>query len=446
MASRKSKSKARGEPRNPQPQDAQQTQENSISIARPPLITPEPPAGERPNGHSAPAGARAVQTNSASAVQRDQERVHERSANRLSPDERSSRPVDTETVPDDVRERYVPLGRRYYLPSGDLAWEDHGTKLTTQSENREILRDMFETSAARDFWGQNAIEVTGTENFRRTMWEFAARAGIEVRGYVPTKFEEAELVRSMGRHAAAQREQNGTADPPRSEERARQSEPPAQPAREARGGAAQGERIVRGTLVDHGRETFNFDPHETMSYFVEIRTAEGKVERLWGLDLERALADAKSRPKKGDEIVARQTGQEPVTVKKVERDGEGRVVGERDLDTHKNHWQVETRTFTHERGEMAATVRDRKVSADRAVEKFPALAGTYAALREAELYAEQTYADPQTRRRFQAKVREDLADDIARGEPLVTTRVRQQRTYERQQTPGGPAAPEYAPV
>src|SRR5262249_30195824 len=163
---------------------------------------------------------------------------------------------------------------------------------------------------------------------------------------------------------------------------------PAQPAREARG-AAQGDRIVRGTLVDHGRETFNFDPHEAMSYFVEIRTAEGKVERLWGLDLERALAEAKSRPKKGDEIVARQTGQEPVTVKKVERDGEGRVVGERDLDTHKNHWQVETRTFTQERGEMAATVRDGKVSGERAVEKFPALAGTYAALREAELYAEQ---------------------------------------------------------
>ena len=230
------------------------------------------------------------------------------------------------------------------------------------------------------------------------------------------------------------------------QKRARQSEPPAQPAREARGDAAQGERIVRGTLVDHGPETFNFDPHEAMSYFVEIRTTEGKVERLWGLDLERALAEAKSRPKKGDEIVARQTGQEPVTVKKVERDGEGRVIGERDLDTHKNHWQVETRTFAQERGEMAATVRDRKVSADRAVEKFPALTGTYAALREAELYAEQTYADPQTRRRFQAKVREDLADDIARGEPLVTTRVRQQRTYERQQTPGGSAAPEYAPV
>lgn len=433
MASRKSKSSARSESRNAQQQQPEQTAENAIFVPKGPFTTQEVPPEERGPDSPIPPGAR--HGNTATAAGRDQNRTSDRPADRP-----PNQPFDTESVPDRVRERYVRIAHKLFLPNGDLAWEDHGNKLTTKSENREIHRDMFETSAARNW---NEIEVTGTENFRRAMWEYATRAGIKVKGYEPTKFDEAELARSMGRRASAEREGTTTQEPPKAEDRTRQPDT-APRAGDSRG--ASFERVVRGTLVDHGAETYRFDPHEDMSYFVKIKRPNGEVETLWGLDLERALQEAKSRPQKGDEIVARQTGKEAVTVTKVERDGDGRVIGERDLDTHKNHWRVETRAFTDERGEMAATVRDRKVSAERAVEKFPSLAGTYAALREAELYAHQTYADPQARQTFQSKVREQLAEDIARGEPLVTARVRQPRTYERSQAPGGPAAPGLAPA
>ena len=56
------------------------------------------------------------------------------------------------------------------------------------------------------------------------------------------------------------------------------------------------------------------------------------------------------------------------------------------------------------------------------VRERPQLAGTFVALRAAELAA-RSLRDPQ--RRFVAKVRELLADDIQRGEPMTAVRLRE---------------------
>ena len=47
---------------------------------------------------------------------------------------------------------------------------------------------------------------------------------------------------------------------------------------------------IIGKLLDHGRDSYRFDPHEEMSYFVRIETPEGK-RTIWGKDLQRAVAE-----------------------------------------------------------------------------------------------------------------------------------------------------------
>src|SRR6185437_4931486 len=108
----------------------------------------------------------------------------------------------------------------------------------------------------------------------------------------------------------------------------------------ASNGSAVRERIYYGEFLDHGRENYQRSPHEDMSYFVTLATATGTVE-LWGKDLERALAQSKSRPEIGDEIAIIQTGHHQVTVRS--RDSE------EPKSTKRNQWLIEKREFLNER-------------------------------------------------------------------------------------------------
>jgi Large polyvalent protein-associated domain 7 len=119
-----------------------------------------------------------------------------------------------ESVPLEVRERYVRLERKYFLENGDEAFRDHGSKLTTRSENVEIIRDMVKIAASR-YDGE--ITVSGSDTFRRTVWQEAQLANIVVRGYSPTRDDEAELVRTIARSRSAARD-NVHAPPPQAPE------------------------------------------------------------------------------------------------------------------------------------------------------------------------------------------------------------------------------------
>jgi putative DNA primase/helicase len=184
------------------------------------------------------------------------------------------------------------------------------------------------------------------------------------------------------------------------------------------------ERLFFGELLDHGRENFQYNPHEDISYFVKIKTDRGQ-ETLWGKDLERAFRQSKTQPQIGERIGLRQMGQEPVTVQARERDSAGHVIGERPLKTHRNAWLVESERFFQEREEVAETVRDARIAPPHAIESHPALVGTYLAVGAAEKLAAQRFADPDDRHRFVAIVREALADAIQRGEPLLSPKLRE---------------------
>jgi putative DNA primase/helicase len=197
--------------------------------------------------------------------------------------------VDETTVPDAIRQQFVQVGRKYYFPDGVRAFTDRGQRLTTPSENTAVIRSLVTIAQAR---GWDKIAVRGTSRFRREAWLAARLQGIEVRGYRPNGFEAAKLVRTLAERnapaSAPATASTSASDPTMRVTRAEgtAAERPAAPPR----------AMLAGELMDHGRATYQHDPHEPMSYFVKLLTARGE-RTIWGVDLERAFKESVTQPK-----------------------------------------------------------------------------------------------------------------------------------------------------
>lgn len=313
---------------------------------------------------------------------------------------------DHSTVPDHIRWRFVQVGRRYYFPDGARAFTDRGRRLTTPSENTEVIRSLVSIAKARG-WGE--IVVRGTDSFRREAWFVARLQGIEVRGYRPTDVEQARLVRTLGRTAnpGEQRAESEAQSPPRVRRKA----------------ASAVDGLLAGKLLGHGRAPFQQDPRQPMSYFAKIQTGQGE-RTIWGVDLERAFKEAVTKPELGDLVGLRSVRQDSVTVKAPKRDQSGAVIGEQDVNALRNRWIVEKAEFFAERQVAAETVRDPRISAKEAVKARPELTGTYLQIRAAELAAKKI-ADPRDQAKFVSAVRSNLADSVARGDPPARVRLRE---------------------
>jgi hypothetical protein len=328
-------------------------------------------------------------------------KTHARETTSSSPSER--------VIPDHVRKRFVQVGHRYHFPDGAHAFTDRGTRLVTPSENTEVVKSLIAIAEAR---GWTAITVTGSERFRKEAWAAASALGLKVRGYTPTEFERAHLARKLSREATGS---SGIEEPPRSGKE--------------RGSLSQGDARERpkghivGRLIDHGVAAYRHDPHEPISYFVKIETSAGERE-IWGVDLKRALKQSLTQPKIGDDIQLRAVRRETVTVRELERDPEGKVVGQKPLDTHRNRWIVEKQEFFAERAAAARTLRDPSIDAKLAARRHPELVGSYLQMHAAQIAARQL-RDPQDRERFVSQVRTALADAVARGEPLPPVRLKE---------------------
>lgn len=344
-----------------------------------------------------------------------------RSPNATAPEaERSTPPKNaaSHAVPEEVTKRFVQVKNKYYFPDGARAFTDRGNRITTNSENTEVVRSLIDIAKARS-WQE--ITVRGTERFRKEVWITASVAGLQVRGYKPTEFEQSHLVRTLAREKAAPIEPATGADADSisrgavgEEARARSS---------ARGASADRGGLLVGKLVDHGHAPYNQDPHAGMSYFVKLETVHGD-RVIWGVDLERAVKESLTKPEPGDEVGVRLVRQDAVTVKTPTRDAEGQVTGKKSIETHRNRWVIEKREFFEARAAAAQRVRDTNVPAKVAIRQHPELVGTYLQMHAAELAAKR-FRDPEDRALFVAKVRAALAESVARGEPLPPVRLRE---------------------
>jgi hypothetical protein len=325
--------------------------------------------------------------------------------------DRISSDSDPWTVPESVRDRFVQDGHRFYFADGKEAFKDRGRRLTTSSENTQVVHSLIEIARSR---GWSEVTVSGTERFRQEAWRQARMAGLAVRGYKPDEVQQQQLIRALGRNLPRSTGVDAVV-----------AEAPLPPTTEgsAHPSARQSahERIA-GKLLEHGRDSYRHDPNAEPSYFVRLRTADGARE-IWGKDIERALAKSLTQPQIGDDVILQQAGRDSVTVKRLERDRQGELQA-KEAAVYRNRWVIEKREFFDERARAADIVRDAGIDVRTAVRERPQLAGTYLNLRAAELVA-RALRDPEDQRRFVAQVRSALADGIERGEPLQPVRLRE---------------------
>jgi putative DNA primase/helicase len=312
-------------------------------------------------------------------------------------------------VPDHIRKRFVQVGHRYYFSDGAHAFTDRGARLVTPSENMEVVKSLIAIAEAR---GWKDITVSGSERFRKEAWGAASALGLKVRGYTPTEFERALFARKLARNGAT----SAGMEPSVSSGTGRGSD-------RDEGVRDRPKGAITGRLIDHGVAAYRHDPQEPLSYFVKIETADGERE-IWGIDLKRALKESLTQPKVGDEIGLRAVRRDTVTVQERERDSEGKVVGQKPLEAHRNRWIVERQDFFAERAVAARTLRDPSIDPKQAARRHPELVGTYLQMHAAQIAARQ-FRDPEDRKKFVSHVRSALADAVARGEPLLPVRLKE---------------------
>jgi hypothetical protein len=335
-------------------------------------------------------------------------------------------PSDTDVIPEAIRRQFVQVGRKYYFPDGARAFTDRGARLSTASENTEVIRSLITIAQAR---GWNDITVSGTERFRKEAWFAARLAGLEVKGYTPTDVEQGRLVRTAARAAT---KGIGDAEQLRSTKTMRARSDHERLGERNPIGIARARQsdLITGRLIEHGPAPYRHELRAPMTYFAILETPRGE-RTVWGVDLERAFKQSLTKPEIGDDIGLRAVKQDAVTVKTQQRDADGRVTGMKNLATHRNRWIVEKQSFFEARAAAAHVVRDPTVEVRDAVKEHPELAGTYLYLRGAEEVAHRRIRDLEDQHRFVSTVRSALADAVARGEPLPPVRLREQRTAPR---------------
>ncbi len=98
-------------------------------------------------------------------------------------------------------------------------------------------------------------------------------------------------------------------------------------------------RAHAGRVVAHGKDHFEHDPENNLNYFVKLALPDGRVQTVWGKDLERNAEEG--RIAVGSQVLLSYRGSVDVTVLVDERDDSGRKTGQQiPLETVRNEWSA----------------------------------------------------------------------------------------------------------
>lgn len=328
-------------------------------------------------------------------------------------------------VPKSVRDCYVAHeGKFLDRKSETVHFEDKGRTLATASEDRDVIQHMVAVAQAKN-WGE--LQLKGTEEFRRQAWIAAELAGVPSRGFKPKAHDRAsvEAARDAMRITAGQRVdtsepartntlEHGTdasqgtpgrarsqapkaagaprkvgvspddrprgaskrvspAHSERSTEAAHELVPAAvnkpSPAATSASSAAARSGVTAGVLVGHGVAPFNHDEKQNDSYFATVRSESGE-HTVWGLDLERAIAE--SGVQQGQRIELEKEGSRQVTAQQRQFDESGKELEPKPVSSLRNQWVVYSPDVpglpTREQRQEMAKVR-REIDEQRQIEQ-----------------------------------------------------------------------------
>jgi hypothetical protein len=286
-------------------------------------------------------------------------------------------------VPKSVRDRYVAFEGKYLdRKTETVHFEDKGRSLATASEDRDVIQHMVAIAQAKN-WGE--LQLKGSDEFRRQAWIAAELADVPTRGYKPDAQDRARLAAAREAMRIAAGERSQTNDPERTnavESSADGKQPDLQPARGANataektgpgaaavspasvGSAAPARSapvtdgqpaadraeptpgvsqtqtppgVTAGVLVAHARAPFNHDDRQNDSYYATVRTSSGE-QTVWGLDLERAIAESGVQP--GQRIELEKGGSRLVTAQQRQFDENGKELAPKTVTSRRNEWLV----------------------------------------------------------------------------------------------------------
>lgn len=314
-------------------------------------------------------------------------------------------------VPEAVAGRFLRIDDRYFFPDRTLAFIDHGARLKVRTHNMEVVHSVVAIMEAR---GWRSVRVSGTTEFRQKLWQEATLRGIGVQGYDPDALEVQQVQRALDRQQ--------TSKLPPDPSLATPLIPPTLPAGERRPHADEKRQRPRdgqrppivGVLLAHAAAPYHFDADQRMSYYVRVRTEAGE-RTVWGADLERAVAESRSNVQPGDEVVLRQSGARPITVRVPERNSAGELVGERKLRTQRMGWTAEKVQFLAALDRKAELLRDTRNNTGDLLAEHPDLAGAVVGLKLAEQFARRLTSRHEDQARLIQAIRSGLADAVARG-------------------------------
>ena len=275
-------------------------------------------------------------------------------------------------IPAEIGAQYVKAGNKY-LHSNDtraVAFVDRGDKLETPSSAPQVARSLVAIAEAR---GWDELRVKGTDGFRREVWLEASSRGIHVDGYKPSEVDKAELEKrnAFARDHNVVEKRSEVFKSASPQQGVRQDPTLASAYGAMRHAEAVSEklhpdtrasfikqvkesvahkldanepivapkiRVADGKLIEHGAANYNFDKDEKPSYYVKLRDEKGRELTQWGVGLQAAVKTAEAQ--RDDTVQLRVTESKGVVVEGNVRDGEGRIIGRKTVDAHRNEWQV----------------------------------------------------------------------------------------------------------
>jgi putative DNA primase/helicase len=269
---------------------------------------------------------------------------------------------------DSLRKRFLEASGQFYYRTAPgeptkVAFTDHGKRLITEHDDPSVIHGMVLRAQEK---GWTVVRVNGTDEFKTEAWVQATIAGLEVEGYTPRGIDLAQredrrdqrqarrpASKDQGDQKASNREARNSSQRPEKTMsdgqqvalatleailRARGDSPTMITAavEEARA-RLEGERVVVGTVMDHGIDHYEQDAQKDKSYFVKVATDRGERE-IWGVDLRRACEQGKVQ--RGDAVALVQKAQESVIVTVPVRDRSGTSIGSASQPAHRNRWDV----------------------------------------------------------------------------------------------------------
>jgi hypothetical protein len=263
-----------------------------------------------------------------------------------------------------LQTEFTARGQDYYSRAdGTFAFGDHGSELKTDKNDPYVALAMANMAEAK---GWKSIKLSGHQDFRRQVWLEASLKSIKVQGYKPSKEDMVLLTELQQQRMTNTIEKNDdrqqtTKERPMSNEHAPRVN-----------ADVDNPKRFAGIVVAFGDAPYQNIKDNTASYFVTV-DENGKKRTAWGIDLKRAIGE--SGVKTGDQVSLENKGQLPVLVKEPVRDKQGKKIGVREIQVHRNVWQAEKSNHPVHDAFIKSVLRDAGVAVDSPNYKILATTG-----------------------------------------------------------------------